>query len=190
MTLRALSVAEPAGPCAGTVTLDHDARWRRRALLRTDEGLDVLLDLPEARELREGEALTLDDGRHVLVRAAAEGLAAITAGTPAELARLAWHIGNRHLPVAIEESRLLIRRDRVIEAMLAGLGATVVHVEGPFRPEGGAYGHGRTHAHAHAPTAQHDPDAHLRAHAHGHRHDHAHDHDHDRSHDHGRAPHG
>ncbi|MGF1660329.1 MAG: urease accessory protein UreE [Rubrimonas sp.] len=163
MTLRALSVSSaPAGLCAGTVTLDHDARWRRRAALTTDDGAPFLLDLAEARELRDGEALMLEDGRHVLVRAAPERLTAIGAETPAKLARLAWHLGNRHLPVAIEDGRLLIRHDHVVEDMLRGLGASLTAVEAPFQPEGGAYGHGRTHAHAHAHSAHDDPNSHLR----------------------------
>lgn len=168
MTLRALSVSTPSGPCAGTVTLDHDARWRRRAALSTDDGLQFLLDLPEARELRAGEALMLEDGRHVLVRAAPEGLTAVAAETPAKLARLAWHLGNRHLPVAIEAGRLLIRNDHVVEEMLRGLGAALTAVEAPFQPEGGAYGHGRTHAHAHSHSPHDDPNSHLRDHDHPH----------------------
>jgi urease accessory protein len=152
-----------AGACAGTVTLDYDARWRRRATLRTDGGETVLLDLPEAADLRDGDALALEDGRHLVVRAAPEPLAAVSAETPRALARLAWHLGNRHLPVAIEEARLLIRRDHVIEDMLRGLGATVAPVMAPFNPEGGAYGRGRTHAHSHGGDAHADPNAHLKA---------------------------
>ncbi len=161
--LRAIAVeAEATGACAGVVTLDHDGRWRRRAALATDDGLPFLLDLAEAAELPEGAALRLEDGRHVRVRAAPEPLAAVAAETPQTLARLAWHLGNRHLPVVIEAGRLLIRRDHVIEAMLAGLGATVTPVTAPFTPEGGAYGRGRTHAHHHGHDAHADPNAHLR----------------------------
>ncbi|MEP5515392.1 MAG: urease accessory protein UreE, partial [Bauldia litoralis] len=73
----------------------------------------------------------------------------IGATDPAHLVRIAWHLGNRHLPTQLLGERLLIRRDHVIEAMLVGLGATVTHVEAPFDPEGGAYGHGETHGHSH-----------------------------------------
>ena len=90
----------------------------------------------------------LEDGALVAVEAAAEPLAEVTA-EPAALARLAWHVGNRHTPAEIGDGRLLIQRDHVIEDMLAKLGAAVRHVRAPFRPEGGAYGHGRTHGHHH-----------------------------------------
>lgn len=146
-----------------TVTLDYDARWRRRAMLRDDAGGAFLLDLPEAADLRDGDLLALDDGGVLAVAAAPEPLAAVAAPTPTQLARLAWHLGNRHLPVAVEPHRLLIRRDHVVEAMLAGLGAAVTHVEAPFTPEGGAYGRGRTHAHHHGADPQADPNAHLKA---------------------------
>ena len=177
MTPRALSVSPPSGPCAGVVTLDYDGRWRRRAALATDDGVAFLLDLPEASDLRDGDALLLEDGRHIVVRAAPEPLAAIAAPTPRALARLAWHLGNRHLPVAIEAHRLLIRRDPVIEHMLEHLGATVAHVTEPFTPEGGAYGRGRTHAHTHSHDPHADPNAHLREHGHSHVHEHGPAHD-------------
>ena len=177
MTPRALSVSPPSGPCAGVVTLDYDGRWRRRAALATDDGLAFLLDLPEASDLRDGDALLLEDGRHILVRTAPEPLAAVAAATPQALARLAWHLGNRHLPVAIEAHRLLIRRDPVIEHMLEHLGATVAPVTEPFTPEGGAYGRGRTHAHTHSQDPHADPNAHLREHGHSHVHEHGPAHD-------------
>jgi urease accessory protein len=128
------------------VELDHDLRHRRRIALRSEGGIDFLLDLPEATLLRHGDTLLLEDGRSIEVRAAAEPLAEIRANGAAALARVAWHIGNRHLPAAISADRLLIRRDHVIEEMVQGLGATVRHVSEPFEPEGGAYGHGHGHA--------------------------------------------
>lgn len=142
MTARAHAVlyAAGAGACAGTVTLPYDARYRRRGLIRTETGEEILVDLAEATE----------------------PLAEVRASDPRHLARLAWHVGNRHTPAQVEADRLLIRRDHVIEDMLARLGARLAHVEAPFTPEGGAYGHGRTHAHAHGHDPQHDPDAHLR----------------------------
>lgn len=145
-----------------TVTLAYDDRCRRRAVLRTNAGEEVLLDLPQATELRDGDALVLADGREILVRAAPEPLTEIRAEDARHFARIAWHLGNRHLPVAIEPDRLLIRRDHVIEDMLAHLGARLAPVEAPFSPEGGAYGHGRTHGHVHSHDPHHDPDAHLR----------------------------
>lgn len=143
---------------ADTVVLDHDNRHRRRLAMTGEGGLEFLLDLAEARTLRDGDGLVLEDGRIVAVRAAPEPLAAITATDTAHLVRIAWHLGNRHLPTQLTDNRLLIRRDHVIEEMLTGLGATVTHVEVPFDPEGGAYGghghgdegHGHDHHHSHA----------------------------------------
>ena len=124
------------------VELDHDLRHRRRIALRSEGGVDFLLDLPEATLLRDGDTLLLEDGRSIAVRAAAEPLAEVRTTGAAALARVAWHIGNRHLPAAISADRLLIRRDHVIEELVQGLGAIVHHVSEPFEPEGGAYGHG------------------------------------------------
>ena len=145
-----------------TVTLAYDDRYRRRGVLRCDGGLEVLLDLGSATELRDGDALVLEDGRHILVRAAAEPLTEIRGRDAHHLTRLAWHLGNRHLPVEIRTERLLIRRDHVIEDMLGKLGAALTPVAAPFSPEGGAYGHGRTHGHSHSHDPQHDPNAHIR----------------------------
>lgn len=162
-TVRAFAVETGgADGAADAVVLAWEDRWRRRGRLVTEGGAPIMLDLPEARELCDGDALLLQDGRHVAVRAASEPLTEVRGGDAAHLARLAWHLGNRHLPVQIEAERLLIRRDHVLEDMLARLGARLAPVEAAFRPEGGAYGHGRTHAHAHAPHAHDDPDAHLR----------------------------
>ena len=107
--------------------------------------------------LEDGDALVLEDGGLVAVEAAAEPLVEVTA-PPAALARLAWHIGNRHTPAEIGGGRILVQRDHVIEDMLARLGARPAQVMAPFRPEGGAYGHGRTHGHHHGGAAD-DPDA-------------------------------
>ncbi|MEO1470743.1 MAG: urease accessory protein UreE [Pseudomonadota bacterium] len=165
--IRALDT-RPAGHAAAeaTVTLDRAGRYRRRAVLETDAGERFLLDLAEATELDDGALLALEDGRHVAVRAAAEPLYAVTADDPRHLARLAWHVGNRHLPAEIGPDRLLIERDHVVADMVRRLGGRVEAVEAPFRPEGGAYGHGRTHGHHHAHDPQTDPNAHI-----PHRHD-------------------
>ena len=145
---RASALTEAPRAPADSVTLAHAERHRRRGLLVTDGGAEIMLDLAKATELMAGHALVLDDGREVLIRAAAEPLAEVRPGD-APLARLAWHVGNRHVPCQIEADRLLIARDHVLEAMLGGLGARIAHVEAPFHPEGGAYGHGRTHDHHH-----------------------------------------
>jgi urease accessory protein len=164
---RALEVRRGAGGEArDRVTLERAARYRRRGLLRTEAGVEVLLDLAEATELENGDALALEDGRLVAVRAAAEPLYRVTATDPRALARLAWHVGNRHLPAQVEADALLIERDHVVADMIRRLGGTVEAVEAPFTPEGGAYGHGRTHGHAHHADPHADPNAHI-----PHRHD-------------------
>jgi urease accessory protein len=126
-----------------TVVLDFDRRHRRRLTMKGENGIEFLLDLADAIALKDGDGLVLEDGRIVEVRAAYEPLAEVAARDAAHLVRLAWHLGNRHLPAAVAGSRLLIRRDHVIEDMLRSLGAEVRHVEAPFDPEGGAYGHDR-----------------------------------------------
>ena len=115
-------------------------------------GLSFLLDLPKAVALRGGDGLLLEDGGIVEVRAAAEPLMQVTADDVHHLLRLAWHLGNRHLPAQIETARILIRPDHVISGMLTGLGANVADVNEPFDPEGGAYagdGHGHAGHHHH-----------------------------------------
>ncbi len=137
---------------ADTITLDETARHRRRVAMKSDNGISFLLDLAEARHLRHGDGLLLDDGRVIRVVAEPEELLEVRARNGLHLTELAWHIGNRHLAAQIEPERILIRRDHVIEAMLTGLGAKVSPVVEIFQPVGGAYsghGHGDDHAHGH-----------------------------------------
>jgi urease accessory protein len=165
-------------PAADSVVLDFDDRHRRRMAMKGTRGLEFLLDLENAVALRGGDALVLEDGRLVEVVAAPEPLLEIRGRDPQHLVRLAWHLGNRHLPTQITARGLRIRRDHVIEAMLRGLGARLIEIEAPFDPEGGAYA-----GHAHADDA-HDHAGHGHApHEHGghhHGHDPHHDHDHRR----------
>lgn len=152
-----------------TVTLDYEGRYFRRRMVTTDSGQEVLIDAHEARSYSEGDEVVAADGTRLRIRAAAEPLAEVRAAPDAggaALARLAWHIGNRHTPCQLGADRLLIQRDHVLEGMLRGLGARVAHVEEPFSPEGGAYGHGRTHPHDHSHDPHHDPNAHI-PHRHG-----------------------
>jgi urease accessory protein len=128
------------------VMLDADERQRRRGTLRGENGTRFLLDLPQATMLREGDALVLESGALVRVAARAEPLLEIAAETPHHLARLAWHLGNRHTDVAVVGVCLRIRRDHVLRDMLVGLGGAVREIEAPFDPERGAYdGHGHSH---------------------------------------------
>jgi urease accessory protein len=131
------------------VVLDFDARHRRRIVMRGEAGLDFLLDMPEAVALADGDALALEDGGLVAVKAAPERLIEVRAGEGMPLTRIAWHLGNRHLPTEILGDALRIREDHVILDMLQQMGARTALVEAPFHPEGGAYGQGRTHGHDH-----------------------------------------
>ncbi|MFT4046467.1 MAG: urease accessory protein UreE [Solimonas sp.] len=140
----------PRESAADRIALDYDARHRRRFLYRADAGTEFLLDLPRATVIHDGDGLRLDDGRIILVGAAPEALIEVTASDAAQLVRLAWHIGNRHLPAQLGENRILIRDDHVIVAMLRGLGATTRALAAPFTPESGAYAGGHVHgSHGH-----------------------------------------
>jgi urease accessory protein len=143
------------GPAEARVVLSYDERFLRRKRLETEAGEGVLVDLPATTNLAPGDALQTDDGRLVEVLAASEPVLRVTGP---DLARLAWHIGNRHTPCEVAGGHLVIRQDHVLEAMLVQLGARVERVLAPFRPEGGAYGHGRTLGHDHGPHGF--PDAH------------------------------
>ena len=168
-----------------TVVLDFDDRHRRRMAMTGTRGLAFVLDLESAVALRGGDALVLEDGRLIEVVAAPEPLLEIRGSDPGHLIRLAWHLGNRHLPTQIMAKGLRIRRDHVIEAMVKGLGARVIEIEAPFEPEGGAYA---SAAHDHAMDAQEPHDHGHHDHGHdGHSHDHGephHDHERDDHHEH------
>ena len=138
----------PKEKAAGSLTLDFDARHRRRIRLTADEGEDVLLDFPKAVAMADGDGLLLDDGRWLKVQAAAELIVEVRHKDPNQVVRLAWHLGNRHLSTEIRDQVLCIRPDHVIEDMLRRFGADVVNARSPFQPEGGAYGgHGYQHSH-------------------------------------------
>lgn len=147
--IRATSAFHTHDTPVDTVTLNYDDRFRRRIALIGDGGLEFLLDLPKVTDLRDGDDLLLEDGRHIRVRAAAEALMKATARDPHHLMRTTWHVGNRHLPCEIHKDHLILRYDHVIEQMLVQLGADVITLDAPFNPEGGAYGFGRTHSHDH-----------------------------------------
>lgn len=161
----------PGDTAVDRLVLNYDERHRRRLRYVAIGGTTFLLDLPRAAVLRAGDGLRLEDGRIVSIEASPEQLLEVTAPDPAALVKLAWHIGNRHLPAQLEPHRILIRADAVIENMLRGLGATVKHVMEPFTPEAGAY----------------DTGSHTSTHSHGHEHPHNHAHE---GHAHGDPTHG
>lgn len=130
--------------------LDYTERFLRRKRLTTASGDAFIVDLAQTTSLDDGDALELDTGTLVQIKASAEALLKITGS---DLVRLAWHVGNRHTPCQINTDHLLIQADPVIGHMLEHLGAKVEPIDAPFTPEGGAYGHGRTHSHEHVATA-------------------------------------
>jgi urease accessory protein len=163
-------VSGGGGGASEVLRLDHDRRNRRRIVFRTDQGSALLLDLERAAHLRDGDGLILEDGSCVRVEAEPESLVEISAPDLAALVRIAWHLGNRHLPTQLLGETLRIRDDHVIVAMVEGLGGRCATISAPFDPERGAYDRpsdGHTHGHAHN---------------HGHGHDHGHDHGHHHDH--------
>jgi urease accessory protein len=137
-----------AGSASDFIVLDAQDRHRRRVVFVGEQGATYLLDLPRPAQLRDGDALLIEDGSLVRVTGKPEPLIEIAAASTHELARLAWHIGNRHTEVQIVGDKLRIRRDHVLEEMLRGLGATLSYVDAVFDPEHGAYvqgGHGHGH---------------------------------------------
>jgi urease accessory protein len=157
-----------------SVVLTPDQRRIQTGHLTGVKGTAIGVMLPEPVLLRSGDALELDDGSLVDILIEAEPLIEVRGNDLTHLARLAWHLGDRHVPVQVLNNRLRLRRDAALETMLSALGARLTPIEAPFDPEGGAYA---TPAHAH-----HHHDG-PRDHAHDH-HDH-HGHDHDHAHDHG-----
>jgi urease accessory protein len=142
----------PIEEAADGLTLGFEERRRRRVRLVTDGGEAVLLDLGQAVALDEGDGLAFEDGGWLAVHAAPEDVLDIEAADPEHLARLAWHLGNRHLPVQALEGKLRVRDDHVIADMIEKLGGRVTRLSAPFDPETGAYagvdpgqGHGHDH---------------------------------------------
>jgi urease accessory protein len=142
-----------------TVRLDHDQRTRRRMVYTTEAGAAILLDMQRPVRLRDGDRLRLEDGALVLVEAMPEALIEIAANSTAQLVRIAWHLGNRHLPTQLlpgeNGGTLRIRHDHVIAEMVEGLGGDCQPVLAPFDPEGGAYEAAGGHRHHHDPGHVH-----------------------------------
>jgi urease accessory protein len=144
------SGAWPAAETAGTVTLSYADRCKRRIQMTDDSGTGFLLSLQRAVRLSDGDGLELAQGGFLRVVAGPEPLVEAKAEDAQHLARLAWHIGNRHVPAEIVDGlRLRIVADSVLEAMLRQLGAEVRRIEAPFAPEGGAYAQLGIQLHAH-----------------------------------------
>lgn len=171
---------------APTIELDWDTRQKSRFEGTDSSGRSIGVFLPRGTVVRGGDVLVVEDGSLVRVLAAPQPVLRITHctqhGTPFDLVRAAYHLGNRHVPIELRPDHLKIEPDHVLADMLRGM-HLIVHAESSgFEPEGGAYaaaGHAHGHDHDHG-------QAHDHAHAHGHDHAH-HDHDHGHTHDHGHA---
>lgn len=186
---------------ADEVVLDHRARYGRSFTFTTAGGLRIVLDLDKAALLDDGDAVKLEDGRLVRVRAAAEDLLEVTSPSPARLLKAAWHLGGRHVPVEIAEGAVYVARDGAVAELVRGLGAALQEVRRPFRPEKGAFEAAEAHAHGHHDHAHHDHGHHGHGHhdhAHGegcgcgheHGHEHGHEREHEHHHAHGHHEHG
>jgi len=128
------------------VLVDYDRRFRRRIMLTTLLGAEIMIDFPQAIRLRDGDGLQFECGI-VRVCAKPEDLMEIHAHDDADLIRIAWHLGNRHLPVQLLGNRIRIRTDHVISEMVTRLGGHVENIQAPFDPEAGAYAGGGHHHH-------------------------------------------
>jgi urease accessory protein len=164
----------------GALRLAFEQRQKSRLRARLESGEEVALALPRGAVLRGGDLVTASDGRIIEIVALPEPLLEVACDTPAALARAAYHLGNRHVPVEVGDGFLRLAPDHVLEQMLAGLGARVRAIEAPFEPEAGAYGGehrhdemghgGRIHDHGAEPVHELAHGAH--GHEHGHRHGH------------------
>jgi urease accessory protein len=144
-------------PVIDTVILDYAQRSAQKITVTGVKGGAFEIDLRQPARLRTDDVLVLEDGSLVEVVAAPEPLIEARAADVAALSRLAWHLGDRHVPVQVLPNRIRARREPAVETLLKSLGAKVAMIEAPFEPEGGAYAlSGHDHAH--------------------HDHDHAHDH--------------
>jgi urease accessory protein len=152
--MREVRAVTKEGAAAATVTLTYDQRCKSRQRLRLDDGSEAALLLERGTILADGDRLVADDGTVIAVRAAPETLSAVRTSDGLALARAAYHLGNRHVPLQITPGDLRYQHDHVLDDMVAALGLVVTVVTAPFQPEGGAYGGGggrphHDHGHGH-----------------------------------------
>ncbi len=161
---------------AATVELDWDVRQKSRFATTDSQGREIGVFLPRGTVVRGGDVFVAEDGSLIRVVAAPQAVLVITAcadhGSPFDLTRAAYHLGNRHVPIELKPDHLKIEPDHVLADMLRAMHLTVVAQQAAFEPEGGAYaagGHGHDHGHAHDHDHGH-PHGHPHGHAHGHHH--------------------
>lgn len=158
---------------AATIELDWDVRQKSRFDATDSQGRALGVFLPRGTAVRGGDVLVAQDGSLIRVVAAPQPVLRITHctahGTPFDLTRAAYHLGNRHVPIELKPDHLKIEPDHVLADMLRGMHLIVHAVDETFEPEGGAYATG-SHAHGHGHDHAHEHDDHARAHDHDHRH--------------------
>lgn len=142
-------------PVVDTVILDYAQRSAGKVSVTGVKGGAIDIDLPRPARLRTDDLLLLEDGGLVEVVEAAEPLIEARAADLAELMRLAWHLGDRHVPMQVLNNRIRVKHDTTIEGLLNSLGAKIALIEAPFEPEGGAYDVSHGHNRAHDPDHDH-----------------------------------
>ena len=169
-----------------TITLDHAARNRRHGVLKGEGGTEIHLDLDMETTINDGDALRLEDGQLVQVKAQPEALLEVRAENPLRLMRLAWHLGSNHGLVEVTNEALYIENNPALAELARGQGCTVTPVERPFKPERSTHvcDHDHGHHHHHHDHAHSHSESHAHAHSHDHGHSHGHDHKHDHDHHH------
>jgi urease accessory protein len=160
---------------APTVELDWDVRCKSRFEATDSSGRVLGVFLPRGTVVRGGDVLVVEDGSLVRVIAAPQPVLVVTPcaqhGTPFDLTRAAYHLGNRHVAIELQPDHLKIEPDHVLADMVRAMHLDVAERREPFEPEGGAYG-GHGHAHAHAGADAHEHHGHDHGHGHGHGHSH------------------
>lgn len=172
--VRVLGAASSDRAPLDSVVLSAEQRRVQTAQLVGVNGTSIALMLPKPVLLRSGDVLELDDGSLIDVVAEPEPLVEVRGNDLTHLARFAWHLGDRHVPVQVLTNRLRMRCDPALEALLKSLGARLTAIEAPFDPEGGAYATQSAHHHPAPDHRRHDHHHQDHDHAHGHHHDHDH----------------
>ena len=163
-----------------TLTLPFELRQKSRLRVTLDDGREAGLVLSRGHILRDGDCLQAEDGSVIAIVAGNENVTTVTHDSPTELARAAYHLGNRHVALQVGNGWLRYLADHVLDEMVASLGLVIQHEQAPFEPESGAYhGHDSNHEHDHSHDHSHNHDD---SHSHDHSHEHSHTHSHDHSH--------